>query len=53
MVGTSITKEIATNIAVGRVVTEAEVVDLLFLEHIMEKSAEVLSGLFLKCVMEM
>lgn len=52
MVGIPTTNEIATNAAV-RVATEAEVVDVPSSERIMEKLAEVLNKLFLKCKMEM
>ncbi len=53
MMGTPTIKEIATNAAVGKMGTEAEVVDVPSLERVIEKLAEVLSGLFLKCVIEM
>lgn len=52
MMETPITKEITTNAIVRRVVTEAQVVDVPSSEHVIEKLSEVLSGLFLKCVIE-
>lgn len=51
--GTPTTKRIATNVAVERVTAEVEVMDVPSLERIIEKLVEVLSKLFLKCVMEM
>lgn len=48
MIETPTTKKIATNAAITRVVTEIEVVDVLFSEHVMEKPVEMLSSLFLK-----
>ncbi len=53
MVRTPTTKEIVINVTVGRVVMETQVVDVPFSKCIMEKLAEVLSGLFLKYVIEM
>lgn len=48
MVETPTTKEITTNVVVGRAATKAEVVDVSSSEYIIEKSADVLGGLFLK-----
>ncbi len=52
MIRTLTTNEIAINATVEKVATEAEVVNVPFLKHVIEKSAEVLSGLFLKCMIE-
>lgn len=46
MVEISTTMKIVMNTAIGRVTMKPEVVDILSLEHVLEKSAEVLSGLF-------
>lgn len=53
MVGTPTTKEITTNAVVERVATKVEVVDVPSLEQGIEKSAEVLIGLFLTYMIEM
>ena len=52
MVETSTTKEIATNAAVRRVAIEAEVVEFLSSERVIKKLAEMLSNLFLKCIIK-
>lgn len=53
MMGTLITKVIATNVAVKRMAMEAKVIDVPSSKRVMKKSTEVLSSLFLTYVIEM
>lgn len=53
MVGTLIIKEIVINTMVERVAIETKIVDVSSSEHVMEKSAKVLSNFFFKYVIEM
>lgn len=53
MVETPIIKEILINTAIRKVIMEAKVVDISSFEYVIEQLVEVLSGIFLKCVMKM
>lgn len=46
MVGTLTTKVIATNLVIAKVMSKAEVMNVPFPKCIIEKLAEILSGLF-------